>query len=272
MLERVETKGKINMEVDDLLNNIRSSIRRHLPQVRPYEVQSQELIFACGGPSLEIHLDELKKQHEEGIRIVSVNNVHEYLQDHGIKPSIQIMIDGRDFNARFVSRPIKECRYLLASQCPPKVFDALENFTCTIFHCGLDDPRLKEILDNYYMGRYYPIDGGVTVGIRGLQLLFMLGFRYFHVYGLDSCLMDKKHHSYSQPENDNPKAYPIWIENDESKEPFLCYPWMVRQAEDFIALAAFMGRQDQQLKLNIVGDGLIAAIVKLGATRLKETE
>jgi hypothetical protein len=45
--------------------------------------------------------------------------------NNGIKPSAYVMVDALEFNARFVEKVIPDCKYFIASQCHPSVFEKL---------------------------------------------------------------------------------------------------------------------------------------------------
>ncbi len=252
--------GGVNTIKKRILEHIDINIRRQLSQIKRYQLQDTNIILACGGPSLKTNIKSLKRQYDKGYKVVSVNGSHDYLQDQGIKPAMHIMIDARPWNARFVQRPIDSCRYVIASQCHPDVFDALKDNDVNIYHVDVDE-EVAEILDKFYVSnqRYINIVGGSTVTLCSFIILRTLGFKYFDIYGFDSCFMDKKHHAYDQPEN---KEKPINILFEDGKR-FVCSTWMVRQAYDFQQLVSYISKD--LFKCRVHGNGLIAHMMKTGA-------
>src|SRR3990172_1042599 len=196
-----ELRGGINTPQERLLENIATNIRRPLPQVQPHEPNDQRIAMVGGGPSLVDTLGELRDQIYAGVKVIAVNGSHDWLIERGIRPSAFVMLDARPSNARFVKRWVAGCKYFIASQCDPGVFDALAGADVYIFHCDLGTPKLSAILDRHYFGRYYEVAGGSTVMLRGMLLMRMLGFRYIDMYGFDGCILDGKDHAYPQPEN-----------------------------------------------------------------------
>jgi len=252
----------LNLPHEEWLSNIRTNIKRHLPQVKPFLVQDVEVCLVGGGPSLEETLPELKELVENGCKIITVNGSHDWVVSKGLRPSAHVMIDGREWNSRFVKNPVKGCRYLIASQCHPSVFDALEGQDTWIFH-AVNYKGETEMLDEYYMGHYHLIVGGSTVMLRAIHLVRMLGFKRMHIFGMDSCYLDDKHHAYDQPENDDYKVIPVVC----AGKTFQCAAWQAAQAEDFMK---FIRANGDNFELSVKGPGLIAHIIKTGAEMRKE--
>ena len=134
-----------------------------------------------------------------------------------------------------------------------------------IWHCCSAGQPEADLLSEYYFKRFNPITLGTTVAIRSIQLMRLLGFKSFDIYGLDSCWLDEEHHSYDQPENDKDKRFITWL-RPEGREDlwchFTCAPWMMRQAHDFQNL---VGEKGNEFRLNVRGNGLIAAILRISA-------
>jgi hypothetical protein len=223
-----------------------------------------------GGPSLEATLPELRAQVFAGVKVCAVNGAYQWLIERNIKPSMQVVLDARPFNARFVDPDVPGCRYLLASQCAPETFDACENRDTTIFHC-VGSEEEDAIIKARYDGHYHAVGGGTTVMLRAITLLRMLGFYRQDIYGMDSCWLEGKHHAYGQPENDRDQAMPVWLvprdpttgeRREDLKRKFLCDPWHMKQHEEFCTMVKAMG---SAFLLNVHGDGLIANTVRMGA-------
>lgn len=256
-----EVKMKLNVPIDQIVENVKVNIRRGLPQVQPHDVQETPIAVVGGGWSLNETLDDLKEKHAAGMKVVSVNGSHDYLIQHGIRPSAHVQLDAREFNARFVRHWHPDCKYLIASQCHPSVFDALEGADVRIFHCENDAE--KEALDNYYLGHYHTVPGGSTVMLRAILLMRMLGFDHMEVYGFDSCYRGDEHHAYPQEENEEEDIGAMTVDGRE----FRCAPWMFSQAKEFIGFTKQFGGM---INLIVHGDGLIAHMIKTCAMRVEE--
>lgn len=255
---RFVQKMGMNADTDHILNNIRTNIKRQLPQVKPYQENPQKIAIVAGGPSLNDTLPELRRQvEEEGYMLVAVNGTFDWLVERGFKPSVHAMVDARQFNTRFVQNPISTCKYLIASQCHPDVFDALKGQNVHIFHV-LNEIGEKEILDDYYYGKYHFVVGGSTVVLRTIWMMRMLGFTKMDIHGFDSCYMNGNHHAYQQVENDDCEVREV----ECMGKKFQCAGWMASQYEDFQHFIASLG---DKFELNVHGNGLIAYMMEEGA-------
>lgn len=256
---REVVKMGVNETHDRIHANVRANIRRQLPQVQQYTEQSRECMLLCGGPSLADHIDQIKRRRRRGQALITTNATHEWVQDHGMLPSAQIMVDARDLNAEFVARPVADCRYLIASQCSPKVFDALAGRDVHIWHGAAGEAEAK-ILNRYYGGRWTPIKGGGTVGTRALWLLLVLGYRRITVFGMDGCLRKGEHHAYPQSANDGQTVLDVRV----GRRRFQANPWMIAQVNDLIEM---MPHWPDSAELAFEGGGLIQHFINETARR-----
>lgn len=264
VLEGISLKGSVNTDDETILANIRSSIRRGHQQVRPYPENGDRIVLVGGGPSLASTLPELRQLIFEGAKLVTVNGAYQWCIDHNLHPKTQIVMDARASNARFVEPAVPHCNYLLASQCHPAIWDAVEGRErVRIFHAatgGADG--IKTLLDDYYLGQWIGIGGGTTVATRAIWLMRTLGYLRFDLFGVDCCWMDKVHHAYAQPENNRDKRIPFKVRPAGREEPsriFHCAPWHVKQLEDFLQEIRI---NHSRFLLNVHGDGLLAYVLQ----------
>jgi len=265
-VQEIETKGGVNTGEDTLLEQIDINIRRGLPQARPYMLNGQTAVLIAGGPSLKyLEKDILNTIWRPGGKVITVNGTYQWCLDRNIRPSAMVMLDARQFNSRFVKEPVLDCQYLLAAQCHPDTFEMCRGRKVTIWHAASAGDREIELLDKYYFKKHYPVTLGTTVSIRAISLMRMLGFETFEIFGLDSCWVGDEHHAYQQAENNNDKIVPVWTRpqgRDDLATRFLCSPWHVKQAEDFLFLVKERG---EMFRLNVHGAGLIATMIRTGA-------
>lgn len=175
-----------------------------------------------------------------------------------------VMLDAREFNARFLDEPVEGCRYMLASQCHPRAFEVCKDRNVLLWHALTGEEAEQAILEEFYFGKYHAVTLGTTVGIRAISLLRMLGFHMFTVFGLDSCWLDEEHHAYPQPENKE-RRMSVWLRpegRDDKAMRFRCAPWHVKQAQDFMTLIRDRG---DLFHLDVRGPGLIANMLRTGA-------
>lgn len=257
---------RCNVEDDVILKQVAHNIRRGLPQVKPYNINPKTALLVCGGPSLNMTKKELVEAHWRGGLVIATNGAFQWCIDNNIRPSAVVCLDAREFNSRFVEPEVAGCKYFLAAQCHPKAFDLCAGRDTYIWHALSAQDAEVELLKEYYGGEWFwPVVTGTTVGIRAITLLQILGYYSIEVFGLDSCWFDSRHHAYKQQENSDDPLVTTWLRpdgRDELAKPFMCSPWMMKQAMDFQELVRDRGNL---FRLNVHGPGLIAEILRTGA-------
>jgi hypothetical protein len=224
--------------------------------VTPHLPQETEVMILGGGPWMLEYEDIIKQMRKDGVKLVTLNGSYNWALEHGLTPSATVIVDGRPFNARFVKPVVDGCKYLIASQCDPSVFEGLPKDRTLMWHTSTE--LITDILKEHYKEEpWYIVPGGSTVLLRAIPMLRMLGYKKFHLFGCDSCLRGSEHHAYSQPENDG-GAVPVTA----AGKIFTCHPWMVSQAQEFQDLIRMMG---DEIELEIYGDGLLAHILNAAA-------
>ncbi len=247
--------GALNIDEERVRANVRSNTAAGWQQVEPHVTNDSEVMILGGGPSLREHQKTIHELRQGGAKLVTLNGAYNWAVQLGFKPSAQIIVDARPFNARFTKPIVDGCKYLIASQCDPSVLDGLPRDLTYLWHTGGD--TFKAELDAAYPV-WWSVPGGSTVMLRAIPLLRMLGFKRFHLFGFDSCLDGDAHHAYAQPENDSETVIPVTV----GGRTFRCHAWQVSQAQEFMDLVKFLGAE---FDLEIYGDGLINHIVRTGA-------
>jgi SAM-dependent methyltransferase len=253
--------GIVNTVDEQVRANVRHNVAQGWEQVRPHKETDLDVMILGGGPSMAQHEDEIKALRADGVKLITLNGAYNWCLERGLVPSAQIMVDARAFNARFVKPVVDECKYLIASQCDPSVFEGLPRDRTFIWHTTAE--QIEDILKEHYP-LYWPVPGGSTVLLRAIPLLRMLGYKRFHLFGCDSCLSGSEHHAYAQAENDNVPDFPVIV----GGRTFRCHSWMAAQAQEMLSLIRFMG---DQIELQIHGDGLLSWILEHAAS-LEETD
>lgn len=256
---------RVNVSDETLLAQVSANIKLGLPQAMAYQPNPETAIIVAGGPSLNETEKELVDLVWKGGKVVAINGAYQWCIDRNIKPSACVVMDAREFNSRFVQTPVDGCHYLIASQCHPKTFEMCRGRQVAIWHAlSAGDDEIK-LLDEYYFKQHNPITIGVTVTMRAISLMRMLGFSRMEIFGLDSCWLDGAHHAYQQIENNGEKTMSVWVRpkgRDDLAQRFICSVWQAKQAEDFMQLIKERG---DMFRLNVHGRGLIATMIRAGA-------
>lgn len=259
---------RLNTPEETMLAQVQASIRRGHPQVWPSGLKPDRIALVGGGPSLDSTLPELVDLIRQGAKLVTVNGSYRWCVENNLQPSAQVVLDARAGSARFVEPEIPKCRYYLASQTQPSVWDAVDGRE----HVGIwhavapeSDSDIGKTLTEYYAGAWHGVAGGTTVITRAIGLLRMIGYLRFDLFGVDSCFFGETHHAYAQVENEQDRKFRVTVHptgHPEQGRDFWCAPWHLKQAEDFAQIVRVLG---DKFLLNVHGDGLIAYMLKSSA-------
>ena len=262
--------AKVNIPPEESHRHMIDNAKLGIQHVMPHQPQDTEVVLVCGGPTTLGFKDEIIAKRESGMPLITVNGTYKFMLDWGLKPSLQCMIDGREFNNKFVYQVpgyTDDCKYIISSHCHPSVFTGLPKERTYIWSVSLSKEDIEVAKEHYgeMYKDFFPCPGGSTVALRTLCLLRMLGFNKIHIYGLDSCnFPNKGHHAYEQPENDNGKMTEMVVgRGTEHEKTFMCETWHVYQAREFLAM---IPRVLSDCDLAIYGDGLLAYMIESAAT------
>lgn len=231
--------------------NIESAIARNLPELSPAICSHDgSFVIAASGTSLPNYVDEIREEQNRGRPICAVNGAHDFLVDNGITPNLFISVDPRNTVVPNVSKKQQDCIYLLASRCNPELFDHLEDSKVMLWHAWSDEPEC-----NIWKGKKFGIAGGTTSGLRAINVGYILGFRKFVLYGMDSCLAkDKDTKRFSGERVGNGYVTDVIV----GGRRFWCNGALAQQATEFQEYYKYL----QGISFEVKGDGLIAAIVE----------
>lgn len=247
---------RINTDLDTVEAQTIANIEAGWQHIGPWGKQDREVCLLAGGPSLTHSLDEIRAlRQEDGAGVVTVNGAYHWALDNGLEPGIQIVLDAREFNARFTRPVTPYTKYLVASQAHAATLAGLPHERTFLWHSGVS--AAAEQLIREKTGHFFPIPGGSTVVLRALALLRMMGFWRIHLFGFDSCV-NGSHHAYPQAENDDEPVIPVVC----GGRMFQCTPWMLSQAHEFRGMVGFLGNE---VEMAVHGDGLIAHMIQTGA-------
>ena len=274
--------GFVNVEHDVLTEQIIANSKLDIQPVIPWPSQDTEIMLIGGGPTLNDFTDEIIEQRAKGMPMITTNGAYNWAIANGMKPSMQCMIDAREFNNRFVQPallpdendlingvPYQGCQYFISSQCHASVFESLPKDQTYMWHVSIDDALLETIKENYGLiyDDWFPCPGGSTVMLRAICLLRMLGFAKIHIYGFDSCIFpeneERNHHAYEQKENDISMPMDITVGKDtDAEKTFQCEGWQVYQAREFQLMVE---KVLMDCQISVKGDGLISYMIETAA-------
>jgi hypothetical protein len=240
--------------------------------VAEYPKQSGRLLICGGGPSIQQDLKTLRKLAKRGGKIWAVNKTYDWLITKGITPTYCCLLDPKPRVADYVTKPSRKTTFFIASQCDPKVFENLEDHKRVLWHPGVDYFNQEwpaPILKAEWTRPWVVIPGPTTVGLRAVPLGYFLGFRKFHLFGLDSSMEGANLHAYEK-ERMSVSEGDIEVKTPNRREVFKTNAHMAKQYLDFDQMIEKIGgfikaRQWEPIDITVHGSGLLpSAAAKMG--------
>jgi hypothetical protein len=235
-----------NISYETLEANLKAaSARQGAPWLEECPEHDGTALIVAGGPSLATELEYIRHCQDHGEIIFAVNNVPAFLERNGITPDCHILLDSLPWVADFVHPHIPMVRYY-SSQCDPAVHDLAPN-------CILWTPHMIGLEQAFPNLRPPFVIGGTTVGTRALGLAYILGYRKFRLFGLDSSNDGDRHHAYEQIAYEN-EALDVKCGGKSFKAPLQ----LIAQAEEFQNIInLFMA---EGCEISVYGNGLLRAL------------
>ncbi len=250
--------AKVPLELDinqygtpeGIAENIKYALSLNLPEFQPAIcVHDGTFVIVCSGPSVRDFVAEIREESKTRT-ICAVKGGYDFCVENGITPSMYLTVEPRRREVRF---PQKESVFLLASRTCRENIDALSDYTRILWHAWGQE------VENVHIKDHIAVGGGSTSGLRAISIGYILGFRKFRFYGLDSCLVNNEKR-VGQGEIHNDVMTTDVIVGDRT---FYATMAMAEQANEFQETYKFL----PDANIEVMGDGLIAAII---AERKKE--
>ncbi len=250
---RLEVDLRPGISSERMVENIKSALSRGLREVPACRQHESTLAIAAGGPSLADTYTLLKEQGH----IAAVNGSLKFLLDKGIVPEFCGVLDSSPHMADVVVADPR-VRYLIASNCDPSLFDKLLRAGCKVWlwhptpgSIGSDEGW--KLLKEQQPTTWNMIAGGCTIGLRWVNIGYFLGYRSFHLHGLDSSFRDDQTHAYAD------RRCGAWVDaNALEMAGHRTSLNFLQQVTDCAAMIElFKGPSVEPTELNIYGDGLL---------------
>jgi uncharacterized Rossmann fold enzyme len=225
--------------------NITSALARKLPQLTPALcAHDGHFVVVGSGPSLPSYMDEIREERKLGRPVCAVKGAHDFLCENDFNPDLFLCVDPRD-RTENIKYANSDTIYLMASRCDPAMFDHLKDRNVMVWN------SFGIVAESEYYKGHYAIGGGSTSGLRAITVGYVLGFRNFVLYGMDSCLAEDKLTKRFTGE----KAGQV-IDVIVGDKTFYCNGAMAQQAQEVQELMNTL----EGIHIAVKGNGLIAAI------------
>lgn len=247
----------LNTPMETMIGQAEQNLHRDLPLMAELEEHAGTALIVGGGPSLAENIGKLRFHKDRGGVIFALNATHDWLIERGIIPDFHVLLDARKDNAAFVRKPHKDVTYLIASQCHPDVFEALEGYSVVMWTACFESFEQEMEFGRKFPGKpIMMVGGGATVGMKAMYIAYLWGFRKLHMFGMDSSYRGDENHAYRQTLNDKESRMTIHAAGRD----FVCAPWMAKQAMEFQGQYRQLAGLGCRIKTH--GDGLIPWITQ----------
>jgi hypothetical protein len=228
--------------------NIKHSLSLGLPELQfGLLTHDGTFVLCASGPSIEFHVDEIRADQAAGKTICAVKGAYDFLRGHGITPDLYLSVEPR---YKPVLNPAQETSFLLASRCHPQLFEDLKSHRVYVWHSWSVEDGTEHLIGKPLVG------GGTTSGLRSVNVGYLLGFRKFKWYGMDSSLGLKGEKRVGQdPLGSDVKQVEVFVGEDDPKG-YITNMAMGAQAQEAQTIYSVM----PDITIDVIGSGLIPAI------------
>ena len=232
-----------NTSDDDLYNNVRINSKLRGNWVKCLPEHDGMAIIVGSGPSLADTIEDVRQLKLGGGTIFALNGAAKFLNDNGILPDYQVLLDARQETATLISKAKK---YLFASQVHPDCFAAKPE--AQLWHLQIGD--IENELE-WYEPAYALIGGAASVGNTTTCLAYTLGYRNLHLFGYDSSHKNGCGHAFHQKMNEGDPCAVVRFNGKEYTASFT----MKLQAEKFRETAQAL--VEAGVSITVHGTGLL---------------
>lgn len=234
-------------------HNIAVNSRQQLPWLNAVPAHCGVAVLCGSGPSIRDHANEIAELKEHGATVFALNGAALWLNELGLVPDYQVMIDARRENMSLLG---DAHHYLMASQCHPDVVDE-EPFDTTLVHMLWE--HLDECLPDDECERDYTVVGcGASVGIVATFIAYAMGYRKLELYGYDSShkTLAESHVRRQEMNDGEPCAQVVF-----GGKTYLASLVMKQQAEQFATVRHALN--ELGVSVNVHGTGLLPDMLKM---------
>lgn len=175
-----------------LIDNVEENLKIITQWLKSCKAHSRPMVIVSGGPSVVKDMDEIRRRADEGAYVVAVKHALPYLKEAGITCHALVVLDPRPIDGisthgvkredLFADIP-KGCNAWVASMTDPAVTRRLMYLSANVWGWHAQTAGLHD-------WKGWPKDvrliaGGTCSAWRAVGLGVMLGFREYHIYGMD---------------------------------------------------------------------------------------
>lgn len=233
----------------------------------PYDSIGYKKICICAsGPSLARNIKKIRELFLQGYHVAAMNGSYNFLIENGIVPYYYFQVDSRQgVNLKFIDNPDSITLFIIASQCHPEIFQALEDKRVALWQVDNYAGEGEEIKKHWPDATRF--GGAACVGNSCLNPIFAMGYRVWDLFGYDGSVEDGKRHAFPQEQNDGDKIHEFRFGGSDGKVRYATGT-MAQAAEDFVPRYEMFTALG--IKITMHGDGLTMDMVEAAQQRIDQ--
>lgn len=243
MRYRFPTRTPQTMDAE--LAQIAACVARKIPRLRVQPRRDDVLNVVGYGPTLRDTWKQISGP------TISMSGSHDFLIERGIIPTWHAQTDGRDHQVKFLDHPHQDVTYLMASICPPGVWDRLDGHRVEYWH-NAHGQHVVDWIAEHDQGSIL-IAGGSTIGMSSIHLGGLLGFRKFRLFGIDGHRVGTSRHAGVHHDPHPQRS----ITRVADGRTWQTSPQMSNSCDELLPWM-----EDPAIEVEVVGDSLQAALVR----------
>ena len=260
---RVPISVECNTPQERVLANVLTNSRRAKTWIKSEPAHDKVGVLVGGGPSLADTLDDILFMQEKGAKVFALNAAACFLwAKGGIYPDYQVIMDAQPKTSGLIG---PADTHLFASQVDPSLFEiepCAHLWHATYGNLCVDEQEgFPEHDDGYCL-----IGGAISVGNTALVLMYAMGYREIHVFGMDSCHRAGAAHAYRQDMNLGDLCTTVNFQGVD----YTCSVTMSLQARHFMQRKAQL--EAGGCKIKVYGSGLLPAIANAAYDDMSEED
>lgn len=238
-----------NTPEEKILSNVLANSRLDNEWIGRSEPNDGVAIICGSGPSLGDHIELIRKLHAKGGTIFALNGAASYLNEDGILPDYQVIMDAKPRTSELLG----EARnHLFASQVDPSLFGKVPD--AILWQATYGNLLVDEQAGFPKRGGYCLIGAHSSIGGTAPVLVYAMGYRTLHIFGLDSSNRANRTHVRHQAINDDD----IYTSVEHRGVTYECSLTMRMQAYGFASRARAL--IEDGCTIHVHGDGLLPAL------------
>ena len=240
-----------------VLPRIAAAAKLPIRRLKAFPAHTGHAVIVGAGPSAVNFVEKIKGFSNQPLTtFFSVNGAHQWLIERELKPKIHVLFEHDVDTCRtsLGGLPDPEVVYYVASHCSPDVFRELHGYRYILWHAFIPLQEYQDAINTHFPGEFM-VAGGYATFFRTLTIAYLLGYRDFDLFGVDSSF-ESNSHLDGYPTSNVEESISVWgvDPRDDTIRKFTSQGGLAFQASEFIK---FCEQYHKDIKLRVHGDSLL---------------